>query len=105
MAQLVDTHCHIQSVGLTHGERSTSELWSKEPDFSVDEVIRNSLNAGVTKMICIGCDLADSQLAVDFVQGQENCWASIGIHPHGSEAYVGQKDLLDQFAALATSGT
>lgn len=103
MIELVDTHCHIQSVGLSHGERSTTELWAKAPELSVDEVIKNSLNAGVTKMVCIGCDLADSQLAVDFVQSQDNCWASIGIHPHASEAYVGQKDLLEQFTALASS--
>ena len=103
MFELVDTHCHIQSVGLSHGERSTTELWSKAPDLTAEGVINNSLNAGVSKMICIGCDLADSQLAVNFVKSQDNCWASIGIHPHASEAYAGQKDLLEQFAQLASS--
>lgn len=100
MFELVDTHCHIQSVGLAHGERSTSDLWAKAPDLSVDEVIKNSLNSGVTKMICIGCDLADSQLAVDFVQGQESCWASIGIHPHEAQHYVGQAEKLAEFESL-----
>ena len=103
MSELVDTHCHIQSVGLSNGERTTSELWSKAPELTAAEVIRSSLEAGVTKMVCIGCDLADSQLAVDFVQDKVNCWASIGIHPHEAQHYVDQKDLLDQFAALASS--
>lgn len=102
MSELVDTHCHIQSVGLAGGERSTRELWAKAPDLTIEEVIKNSLNAGVTKMVCIGCNLEDSQLAVDFVSGQENCWASVGIHPHEAEAYVGQTDQLARFAELVS---
>lgn len=102
MTELVDTHCHIQSVGLSHGERNTAELWAKAPDLTISQVIKNSLNAGVTKMVCVGCDLPDSQLVIDFVQDQENCWASIGIHPHEAQHYVGQDDKLQHFAGLAT---
>lgn len=103
MAELVDTHCHIQSVGLAHGERNTTELWAKAPELSADEVVQNAVASGVTRMVCVGCDLADSQSAIDFVQDRSECWASIGIHPHEAQHYVGQKDLLDQFADLASS--
>jgi len=51
-------------------------------------------------MICVGCDLGDSQLVVDFVQGHPECYASIGIHPHEAQHFAGQKGLLDAFAAL-----
>ncbi len=27
--ELVDTHCHIQSIGSSIGERHTRELWAK----------------------------------------------------------------------------
>jgi TatD DNase family protein len=97
--ELVDTHCHIQSVGLERGERSTRELWAKATDLSADQVVANAVAQGVTRMICVGCDMQDSQLAIDFVQAREQCWASIGIHPH--EAAM-QKNNLPQFAALVS---
>jgi TatD DNase family protein len=98
--ELVDTHCHIQSIGLDKGERTTQELWAKEVERSPDAVISEAVEAGVKSMICVGCDLGDSQLAVDFVQNHPECKASIGIHPHEAEHFAGQKDLLDAFAAL-----
>lgn len=99
--QLVDTHCHIQSVGLQAGERSTRELWAKAPDLTGDQVVANAAASDVFKMICVGCDLADSQLAISFTKERPQCWASIGIHPH--EAALAQKnDVFADFAALAT---
>ncbi|HVW23213.1 MAG TPA: TatD family hydrolase [Candidatus Saccharimonadales bacterium] len=100
---LVDTHCHIQSAGLPDGERVTRELWSKAPELIGDQLVANAVAEGVTQLICVGCDLADSRLAVDFVKTRENCWASIGIHPHEAQHYIGQPAKLDEFAALATA--
>lgn len=96
--ELVDTHCHIQSAGLKVGERSTRELWAKAPELTGDQLVANAVEAGVTRMICVGCDLEDSRLAIDFVANRENCWASIGIHPH--EAALHTNNFAD-FAALA----
>jgi len=98
--QLVDTHCHIQSIGLQQGERTTHELWAKALERSPDDVIAEAVADGVSTMLCVGCDLPDSQLAVDFVQNHPECHASIGIHPHEAKDYVGQKALLDAFAGL-----
>jgi hypothetical protein len=39
--QLVDTHCHIQSAGLMQGERTTRELWAKEPELTGDQLVTN----------------------------------------------------------------
>ena len=89
--ELVDTHCHIQSadtgLGRGRGERATQELWAKAPDLSADAIIEKAAAAGVTKLICVGCDLEDSRLAVDFVQARTSCWASIGIHPHEAKHF------------------
>lgn len=102
MSELVDTHCHIQSIGVDLGERTTSELWSNAQDLKADEVIQSAVASGVTRMICVGCDLADSQLAIAFVQDRVECWASVGIHPHEAEAYADNDNLLSQFGELAS---
>jgi TatD DNase family protein len=99
MQQLVDTHCHIQSIGLAKGERSTRELWAKA-DMTADQVVADAAEHGVTRMICVGCDLEDSQLAVEFAQERVACYASIGLHPHEAQHYAGASDKLETFAHL-----
>lgn len=99
--ELVDTHCHIQSAGLQAGERGTRELWAKDPKLSGDTIINAAAEHGVTRLIVVGCDLEDSQLAVDFVQKHDECWASIGLHPHEAQHFAGDSQKLESFAALA----
>lgn len=101
MTGLIDTHCHIQSVGADSGERTTLELWAKTEGLTAEKVLQNAAESGVNQMVCVGCDLEDSKLAVNFVQAYENCYASIGIHPHEAQHYTGRQELLDEFAALA----
>ncbi len=67
---LIDTHCHLNFQGF-------------ENDF--DEVIKRALEAGVTKIINVGADLASSQKAVEIAQKYDGCYASIGIHPHHAD--------------------
>lgn len=101
---LVDTHCHIQSAGMPKGERITRELWAKAPGLSGDGIVKAAAEAGVTRLLCVGCDLEDSRLAAGFVQDRENCWASIGIHPHEAQHYAphSEADSLVEFASLAS---
>ena len=100
---LVDTHCHIQSAGVkSGGERVTRELWAKTPELTAAGLADDASASGVTRMICVGCDLYDSQLAVEFAATRQDCWASIGIHPHEAKDYqAGRK--VPQFAALAAA--
>lgn len=83
----VDTHCHIQF-----------------PDYSLDpdEVIKSAKEQGVSRLIIVGCELRDSQLAVEFVDRHEDTWASIGLHPHEASRYVHDHHALQQFHDLAT---
>ncbi|MEO6513304.1 MAG: TatD family hydrolase, partial [Candidatus Saccharimonadales bacterium] len=99
--ELFDTHCHIQSAGRDGGEPSTRALWAKS-ESSIDEIILRAQNKGVSRMLCVGCDLADSRLAIDCVRGRGNVYASIGIHPHEAAVAL-QNGHLDAFAALAVS--
>jgi len=99
--KLVDTHCHIQSVGLDKGEPTTRSLWAKAPELKAGNVVDGAIAAGVEQMICVGCDLDDSILATDFVKDYPSCFASIGIHPHEADHYVDQAIKLANFAKLA----
>jgi TatD DNase family protein len=102
---LVDTHCHIQSAGLSKGERVTRELWAKTPELTGDAMVNAAAAAGVTRLLCVGCDLEDSRLAIEFAAGRDTCWASVGIHPHEAQHYPrhseSAEDSLIDFAALA----
>lgn len=100
MQELVDTHCHIQSIGHKAGERTTRELWAKADSLTAAGVIEQAAQHGVTKLICVGCDLQDSQLAVDFVADKPGCYASIGLHPHEAQHYASQPDKLQAFVQL-----
>ena len=63
----VDTHCHIQSAGKNKGERGTRELWAKS-EITHEDILKNAKDKDVNnKLLCVGCDLGDSQLAIDFV--------------------------------------
>lgn len=100
--ELTDTHCHIQSIGLDYGERVTRELWAKTEGLTVDSVVKAARLDGVNRLICVGCDLKDSLLAVNTAQNYDGCWASIGIHPHEAKEYVGNEAKLNEFTDLAS---
>ncbi|MDQ5953865.1 MAG: TatD DNase family protein [Patescibacteria group bacterium] len=82
--KFIDTHCHIHSIDYTI-----------EPQ----QAINNALSMGVNKLICVGCDENDSELAIRFASLHENIWASVGLHPH--DAKLGQ-EAFDKLATLAT---
>jgi TatD DNase family protein len=64
---LVDTHCHLNL------EAFTGDL---------DEVIRRSLDAGISKIIVPGVDLETSRKSVELSSRYDCCFASVGIHPN-----------------------
>jgi len=100
---LVDSHCHIQSAEGFEGEASTRKMWEKAGETSPEDIIARAKTADVTKMICVGCTLEDSLLAVNVARSHENCWASIGVHPHEAHHYVHGLAAIKEFAALATA--
>lgn len=101
--EFVDTHCHIQSAGADRGERTTHDLWQKAPELQPASILAHAEDANVAQMICVGCDLDDSKLAIEFAGEHDNCSASIGIHPHEAQHYYKQAgSLLEEFAALTS---
>jgi TatD DNase family protein len=86
MNEFVDTHCHVHF-----------------PDYELDadQVIADAIDAGVTRMIAVGCTLADSKLGIEMAARHKSIWASIGIHPHEAKLYVNNNTALQQFRDLA----
>lgn len=85
--QFIDTHCHIHST-----------------DYKLDgeEVYKRAIEASVTKMICVGTDVKDSELAVKFATKHKNAFASVGVHPHEAKHGVGHlKSLIKQEKVIA----
>jgi TatD DNase family protein len=71
-----DSHCHIPYEG-------------------VDEsVIAEAAAAGVSRMITVGTDAAQSAAAIDVAARHHNVWATVGLHPHDA------KDGVDTIAGL-----
>ena len=100
--EIVDSHCHIhEAQSDIGGEDAVHDKWLHAQKDDADQIITDAIAAGVTRMICVGCDVRDSKVAVDFVQGRPAVWASIGIHPHEAKRYMDNSDDLVDFAGLA----
>ena len=91
---LTDTHCHIHS---------------SDYPLPVAEVEARAAENNVDYLICVGTDVADSELAVEFVQNRKNHWASVGQHPHeakyGVAPLVKLRALLEAQAGEAKNGS
>lgn len=77
---LVDTHAHIHDKAFSEDR---------------DAVLERMREAGITTAISVGCDLADSQRALDAAK-HYGVYASVGIHPH--EAEDAPEDIAAAFA-------
>ena len=73
---LVDTHAHIHDP---------------QYGFDIPAVLTAAKAASVERIICIGTDVEDSGRAIDFATIHDECYASVGLHPHeaklGHQAY------------------
>jgi TatD DNase family protein len=97
---LVDTHCPIQEI---IGESGIAGRWHKAGITDGNAVLEAAKEAGVNRCVCVGTTLSDSELAVAFAEARENCWASIGIHPHEAHLHLGKTEK-SHFASLLGVG-
>jgi len=100
---LTDTHCHIHEAQYAQDELDPVQAkWLREGKPDPDDMIQEAQAEGVTRLICVGCTVADSEMAVEFAAQRPGVWASIGMHPHEAQRYVDDAAALAQFASLAT---
>lgn len=99
--ELTDTHCHIhEATSVAKLTTETRARYEKAGMPSPDDMIASAKKAHVTRLLCVGTTLEDSQVAIEFAATRPNVWATIGLHPHEAKDYVGNQKLLNQFSAL-----
>jgi TatD DNase family protein len=67
---MIDVHCHLN-------------LHKFDTDY--DQVIKDALAAGVTKIVNTGTSIPSSRKAVELASKYENLYAIVGIHPHHAD--------------------
>jgi TatD DNase family protein len=83
---LIDTHAHLHHEGLAG---------------RVDDVVAAATVAGVTKIVNVGCNGADSVAALQLAEQHDGMWATVGLHPVDGER-EGATDDIEQLRELAT---
>jgi len=81
---LIDTHCHIQFKPLIH---------------NLDAVIHRAHDAGVAKMIVVGCDIESTRSALKIAQKHDGIYAAVGLHPQDSRKLT--NEMWEEFKELA----
>ena len=51
------------------------------------EVLERSRTAGITQLLQVGCNLEDSQKALELANQTRGVYASVGIHPHDADSW------------------
>jgi len=72
---LIDTHCHIQFKPLNR---------------DIKGVIHRAHEAGVGKMIVVGCDLESTRDAIKIADNNDGIFAAVGFHPHDAKKITTQ---------------
>ncbi len=70
---LIDSHCHLDYF----------------TPMELSEVLARAAAAGVGEMVTIGTTMVQSQALLALIEGHDNLWCTVGVHPHhASEAPV-----------------
>ena len=81
--KVFDTHCHLDS------ERFGEDR---------EDAYRRMISAGVERCVCVGSDMASSQICLDIASSHEGVYAACGVHPH--VAKDAPEGYLDQLAEM-----
>jgi TatD DNase family protein len=80
----VDTHCHVHSA---------------DYGLPAESALADAREAGVSSLLCVGTDGADSLRAVQFVATRADCWATVGLHPHEAKDHQSQFETIVSLAS------
>ncbi|MBI2009467.1 TatD family hydrolase [Candidatus Saccharibacteria bacterium] len=86
--EFVDTHCHLQFDKLAG---------------NIEQVIKDANDVGVTRLICVGTTVSDSQKATEYADKYKNIWATVGVHPHEAKDFNFQGGTLEMGKMLSGS--
>ncbi|HUA13078.1 MAG TPA: TatD family hydrolase [Candidatus Sulfotelmatobacter sp.] len=103
MIDLIDTHCHIQEIGITDGDEHIAKMWSDGGISDIQKVIDDAKKSNVNKLIIVGCDYPSSARAVELAEKYDNCFASVGIHPYEAKTLTLDPQKLEDLKKLTDS--
>ena len=81
---LFDTHAHLH------------DPWIGD---DLPEVMERAQQAGVERIVTIGCSLQDSRNALAVAERYDNVWATLGVHPHDAKDWTA--DIESEFRMMA----
>lgn len=70
--EFTDSHCHLQF----------GKYFPR-----AEEIIAGATKNGVSRMICVGTTLEDSEKAARLASRYDYIWATAGVHPHDAESF------------------
>ncbi len=80
---LVDSHCHLDRLKLEKIESGT-----------LDTVIQEAHDRGVTKMLCVGIDMQNAAAVKAIAEKYSNVYASVGVHPLDVKEMISAEELI-----------
>lgn len=89
------------------GDRPNAVTWTDahchlDPGPAAAEAVAAAREAGVTRLIDVGCDVAGSRAAIGVAAEHEGVWATAGVHPHDAAGGIdGLEDLLGEPKVVA----
>ncbi|MCY3923576.1 MAG: TatD family hydrolase [Chloroflexi bacterium] len=83
---LFDTHAHLH------------DPWIGD---DLPDVMARASEAGVERIVTIGCSLEDSRNALAVAEQYDNVWATVGVHPHDAKDW--NADIEAEFTRMAES--
>jgi TatD DNase family protein len=85
-----DNHCHLTTLSRKGDEQTAAT--------AVEAARAN----GVTRLLTVGCTVADSAEAAAVASRFDEVWATAGVHPHDAkDGVAGLEDLLDDPSIVA----
>ena len=81
---LFDTHAHLH------------DPWIGD---DLPDVMDRAAEAGVGRIVTIGCSLEDSRNALKVAEQYEHVWATLGVHPHDAKDWT--TEIESEFRAMA----
>lgn len=72
--RFTDNHCHLYDPRIPEGTAG---------------LVAAARDAGVHRMITVGCDAETSRAAIDIAAQYDDVWATVGLHPHEARHGVG----------------
>ncbi len=83
MTEWIDNHCHLDEE-------------------TVEDTLRDAVEAGVSTLVTVGCDIETTLESIAFAERYPNVWATAGVHPHEAKHGVdGLEELLAHPKVLA----